>query len=151
MANAKTLEQRLRALEDLEQIKQLKARYCGYCDNNYDPEGIASLFTEDGVWDGEKLGKCAGRDAIIKFFRRAPEAFPFAIHYVMNPIIEVSGDTATGRWYLFQPCTRREGNQAMWLAGRYEDEYVRIGKEWKFKRLKFITAFLTPFNEGWAR
>lgn len=146
------LERRIRRLEDIEAIKALKGRYCGYCDANYDPEGIASLFVEDGVWDGGELGRAEGRDKIRRFFRRAPEVFPFAIHNVMNPIIEVDGDRATGRWYLLQPCTRRgENEEAMWLAGRYEDEYVRVGGEWKFKHLRFITRFLAPYGEGWAK
>ena len=61
---------------------------------------------------------------------------------------------ATGRWYLLQPLTRRNraGEEgAMWLAGRYEDEYVRVGREWKFKGLKFITHFLAAYEEGWAK
>jgi limonene-1,2-epoxide hydrolase len=144
---------RLQRLEDIENIKQLKARYCAFCDDNYNPEGVASLFTEDGVWDGGQLGQAEGRQAIIEFFQRAPSAFSFAIHHVMNPIIEIQSDTATGRWYLFQPLVRKSGNReaAMWLAGRYEDEYVRIGGEWKFKRLKFITRFLAPYEEGWTK
>jgi limonene-1,2-epoxide hydrolase len=153
MATLEELAARLRKLEDIEQIKLLKARYCAHCDNNYDAEGIASLFTEDAVWDGGGLGKGEGRAGIIKFFRRAPSAFSFAIHNVMNPIIEVDGDTATGRWYLLQPLTRRsgDGETAMWLAGRYEDDYVRVGGEWKFKRLRFFTRMLTPYDEGWAK
>lgn len=146
------LEKRIRRLEDIEAIKALKARYCEYCDANYDPDGIASLFVEDGVWDGGELGRAEGREKIRHFFRRAPEAFPFAIHNVMNPIIEVEGDRATGRWYLLQPCTRRgEKDEAMWLAGRYEDEYVRVGGQWRFKHVSFVTRFLAPNDEGWAK
>jgi hypothetical protein len=37
-------------LEDIEEIKILKARYGYYCDDSYDPNGISSLFVEDGVW-----------------------------------------------------------------------------------------------------
>jgi hypothetical protein len=90
------LEQRLRVLEDVEEIKRLKAQYAALCDNNYDCDGIAALFTSDGIWDGSDLGRTEGRDAIRAFFVKAPKAFPFAIHNVMNPIIEVSGDTARG-------------------------------------------------------
>ena len=145
---------RLQRLEDIESIKQLKARYCAFCDENYHPQGIASLFTDDGVWDGGDLGRAEGNAEITKFFEQAPSAFSFAIHNVMNPIIEVDGDRATGRWYLLQPLIRRSRDgkeRAMWLAGRYEDEYVRIGPEWKFKRLKFITRFLASYEEGWAK
>ena len=52
---------RLTRLEDIEEIKQLKARYCAYCDDGYDPNGIAALFTEDGIWDGGRtFGEARG-------------------------------------------------------------------------------------------
>jgi hypothetical protein len=69
----------------------------------------------------------------------------------MNPIIEVKGDQATGSWYLFQPATLAEGDQAVWLAARYEEEYVKLGGEWKFKHLKVFPSFLTPYEQGWVQ
>jgi ketosteroid isomerase-like protein len=147
----KTLEERIRAIEDIERIKELKARYAAACDNNYDADAIAALFTEDAVWDGGALGKAEGRERIRRFFRHAPEFFPFAIHNVMNPDIEVEGDRATGRWYLLQPATRADGNRAVWLAAVYNDEYVRVGGQWLFKHLRVSANFLTPYDEGWAK
>jgi len=149
--NLEDLARRIQVLEDIDAIKKLKARYTGFCDNGYDPEGIASLFTEDAVWDGGLFGRCEGREAIRKFFRDASKLLPFALHYVMNPIIEVNGTTATGSWYLFQTCTFAEGNQAVWGAARYQEEYVKQNGDWKFKNLKVTSAFWTPFDEGWAK
>src|SRR5215469_17427466 len=107
---------RLQKLADIDEIKKLKARYAAACDNNYDADAIAELFTEDAVWDGGNFGKVEGRENIRRFFRRAPEVFSFAIHHVLNPQIEVDGDRATGQWYLWQPATREPGTQAVWLA-----------------------------------
>jgi ketosteroid isomerase-like protein len=149
--NLEELAQRVQTLEDIESIKKLKARYTSYCDNGYEPDGIASLFTEDAVWDGGVFGRCEGREAIRKFFQGASKMLPFAIHYVMNPIIEVNGNTATGSWYLFQTCTFAEGNQAVWGAARYSEEYVKRGGEWKFKNLKVNSEFWTPYDQGWAK
>lgn len=149
--NLEELAQRIQALEDAEAIKKLKARYTNYCDNGYDPDGIASLFTEDAIWDGGVFGKRVGREAIRKFFQGASKMLPFAIHYVMNPIIEVNGNTATGSWYLFQTCTFAEGNQAVWGAARYSEEYVKQDGEWKFKNLKVNSEFWTPYDQGWAK
>jgi ketosteroid isomerase-like protein len=145
------LERRLRAVEDIEAIKKLKAKYCAACDNQYDPDSLAALFTEEAVWDGGDFGKYEGREAIRTFFRGASALLPFALHQVMNPLIEVDGDTATGQWYLFQPCTLGEQNQAMWLAAKYAEEYVRTNGEWQFKSLKVNSQFFTPFEEGWAK
>lgn len=147
----KTIEDRLRVLEDLEEIRKLKARYAAACDDNYNADAIAALFTEDAVWDGGALGTADGRTAIHKFFSRATEFFPFAIHNVMNPIIDVDGDRATAQWYLLQPATMAKGNQAVWLAAVYHDEYVRLDGRWMINRLKVTSHFLTPYEEGWVR
>ncbi|MCH7908451.1 MAG: nuclear transport factor 2 family protein [Candidatus Hydrogenedentes bacterium] len=39
------LEARVRRLEDIDAIKRLKARYCSYCDDQYDVEGLNQGFS----------------------------------------------------------------------------------------------------------
>ena len=97
------------------------------------------------------FGKSVGREEIRKFFSGAAKLLPFALHYVMNPIIEVEGDKAKGTWYLFQACTFAEGNQAVWGAASYDDEYVKVGGEWKFQHLRASSHFWTPFDQGWVK
>jgi len=88
------MERRLQALEDAEAIRNLKARYAALCDNHYDADGIAMLFTEDALWESPGLGRFEGREAIRGFFRGASGIFSFAIHYSLNGHIEVEGDQA---------------------------------------------------------
>ena len=95
------------------------------CDDQYDADGIASLFTENAVWESPGLGRFEGREAIRGFFRGASGIFSFAIHYSLNGHIQVDGDTARARWYLFMPCTLAAGNRARWRAGIDHD--VRAG------------------------
>ena len=149
--NLEDIAARLQALEDMEEIKRLKAHYCALCDDNYDADNIASLFTEDAVWDGGSFGRYEGRDEIRQFFVNAPQMLPFAVHMVMNPIIEVEGDAATGVWYLFQACTFAEGDRAVWGSARYDEEYIRVGGAWRFRNLKLSSHFWTPFDEGWVK
>jgi ketosteroid isomerase-like protein len=100
-ARLERIERRLRVLEDGEAIRNLKARYAALCDNQYDADGIASLFTEDAVWESPALGRYEGREAIRNFFRGASSIFSFAIHYSLNGHIDIEGDQARARWYLF--------------------------------------------------
>ena len=145
------IERRLKVLEDIEEIKKLKVRYCAYCDDNYNPDGLASLYAEDAVFDRGTQGRLEGKQEIFNHFSRMPEFFAFAVHMVFNPIIEVDGDTATGKWYFLGALTYAERNQSVWASGRYDDEYVRINGEWKFKNQKITRFFWTPFEEGWAK
>ena len=144
------LERRLVSLEDAEAIRNLKARYASYCDDNYNPDAIASLFTEDAVWESQGLGRYEGREAIREFFKGASGIFTFAIHYSLNEEIHVDGDTARATWYLFMPCTLGTNGQAMWRAGMDDEAYVRIGSVWMFQRKKSVPLFNTPFDKGWA-
>jgi hypothetical protein len=147
----RALEDRIRRLEDIEALKQLKARYAAYCDDDYNADGIAGLFTEDGIWDGGTMGCYDGRRAIHEFFSVSDQAVPFAIHHVTNPILEVDGDRATGEWYLWQPCTFSQGDQALWMAGIYRDVYRRAGDSWLFEHVVITLRMLSPYQEGWAR
>lgn len=145
------LARRVRVLEDVEAIKRLKHAYCAFCDDGYDADALADLFVEDAVWDGRERGRSEGREAIRAFFKDAPRRLPFAIHMVLNPVIEVDGDRATGVWYLFQPCTYAEGDRAVWGSARYDEVYVRVGGEWKFQSLVLTSHFWTPFEgQGWV-
>ena len=155
------LRSKVRVLEDVENIKKLKAQYCAYCDDNFDADGVASLFVEKGIWNGGKnFGKYAGREAIRKFIAGVSKDVTFSAHMVVNPIIEVKGNKATGTWYLWMPTTfAKEGRkQAMWLLGLYNEEYTRTKASrndrfggWRFKSLKVKTFFLTPYEEGWHK
>ena len=145
------LERQVRALEDANEIRNLKAEYAAACDDNYDPDRIAALFIEDATWESQGLGRFEGREAIREFFRGISSHFVFALHYGLNPSIEVAGDTASARWYLFMPCTVGEGNQAMWRAGIDDEEYVRVDGRWMYKSKKSAPIFSTTFEEGWAK
>ena len=145
------LQRRIKVLDDIEQIRRLKAQYFAHCDDNYNPDALAEMFVEDAVWGVGFWGKFEGREAIRGFFSDVSKSRPFAVHWGMNPIIEVNGDTATGIWYLFMASTVGEGNYAMWSSGRYDEEYVRVDGQWKIKYLKMTSFFRTPYDQGWVK
>jgi ketosteroid isomerase-like protein len=120
------MERRLQALEDAEAIRNLKARYAALCDNQYDADGIAMLFTEDALWESPGLGRFEGREAIRGFFRGASGIFSFAIHYSLNGHIEVEGDEARA----VVPCS---------CLARWPPEIRRCG----------APASITRLTRGW--
>lgn len=138
-------------LFDVEQIKQLKHRYCGYCDQQYDPDGIASLFIDEGLWDGGPFGTYEGRDAIREFFAGASALISFANHYVTNPVIEIDGDDATGNWDLWQPMVSEPNSIACWLVAKYRDQYVRRSSGWLFRSLTVDVKALSPYEQGFGK
>jgi hypothetical protein len=149
-SNMEDLARRVQRLEDMEEIKKLKAVYCAHCDDSYNPQALSDLFIEDGVWDGgEGFGRHVGREAIKAFFTAVSKDITFAAHTVLNPIIDVSGDRATGRWYIIMPATLKE-TQAMWLLGKYDEEYVRVRGKWMYKSLNANILFFSPYEKGWA-
>jgi len=142
-------EKMVQRLADIEDIKQLKARYAAACDDDYNADVLASLFTESAIWDGGVFGFAKGREAIREFF--SPEVSPvsFAIHQISNPLIEISENVATGKWYLWQPMVL--GEQALWLSATYDDLYVRQDGEWLYQSLKLNVRMLSPYEEGFAK
>ena len=120
------LEQRVQALEDVNAIRHLKARYAAYCDDQYNPDSIAALFTEDAVWESQGLGRFEGRDAIREFFRGASQLFPFAIHYSLNGQIDVQGDHRPGAVVSLHALHAGRG-QPGHVAGRYRSRGVCPG------------------------
>ena len=115
------IDRRLSVLEDLECIKRLKARYAHILDG-FSDENIENVFTDDGIWDLGPRGVYRGKGAIAEFFKKIPEIQPFSVHYFVQPEIEVDGEKAKGRWYMWLPATR-SNNRAVWSAGIEDDEY----------------------------
>jgi hypothetical protein len=145
------LESRVQRLEDIEALRDLKYRYATFCDDGYDADRLAPLFTADAVWDGGTLGRFVGRDAIHAFFLQCSKIVPFAIHQVTNPILDVDGDRATGRWYLWEPLVFTAGNRGLWMAARYDDRYRRERGAWLFESVKVDLRMLSPYEEGFAK
>ena len=147
-----SLEQQVERLTAIEDIKQMKARYCSYADNGYDPDGMASLFTEDAIWDGGDFGRYEGVQDIKSFFSNLSNEIVFAIHPVMNPLITIDGDSANAKWWLIMWCTmmvdgKKEGR---WFAAEYDDYLVKQNGSWLFKHIKVEGKFLASHDEGWA-
>ena len=60
------------------------------------------------------------------------------MHHGMAPEIEMTGtDTASGRWRMRFQLLETEQQQIQLMSGFYEDEYARVGGEWKMRVSKY--------------
>jgi len=147
-----TLEERIQRLEDIESIRRLKIRYAELCDAQYDPDGLASLFTDDAVYDGgSDFEVHQGKQAIRAFYAGLSTPITFALHYVIGHAIDIapSGHEASGTCYLLVPATMN--GRAVWIAVTYNDRYRKVGGQWLFSQVKLTMAFMTPYETGWVK
>lgn len=151
------LEEGVQRLLDIEEIKKLHARYT-FAVDEMNWEAVIDLFAEDATGDwayGEmgSRGKYDGKEEIARFFKElVPKEARMFRHMVMQPDIEVDGDRARARWYMFGFGTYvlPQGDVPAWTHGRYDNDLVKIDGRWKFKHLRYKFTFQTPYHEGWV-
>jgi len=143
-----SLEERIRRLEDRAAIEELRSKYCHYFDGR-EIDAFADLFTEDGTLALTK-GTFEGRAEIGAFLEElADMPNRWESHMSHNPIIDIDGDTATGRWYYEVPVVWEDGT-AGWSQGTYYEEYRRVDGEWKFSLVEIDSNYRVDYAEGWA-
>lgn len=94
---AEDLAARLRALEDREAVRSLIASYGPLADSG-DAEGVAALWTEDGVYAVGGMGEATGRQAIAALINGPVHRGLMAqgCAHILGPVtIQLEGDTAT--------------------------------------------------------
>jgi ketosteroid isomerase-like protein len=150
-AQSSGLEARVQALEDIEEIQQLKCMFAYYADEG-NVDGMVGLYVDDAVCDFGPFGVYNGTEEIRGFFAGLPAGMPFTMHYIHNHVVHVTGDTATGEAYFEVPATMvaEPANKAMWIAGKYVEDYVRVDGEWKYKKVTALWYYFTPYEEGWV-
>ncbi len=143
----KTTEELVRELADREAIRDLPIRYCD-CLRRNDLEGLVNLFTEDGAFavkDPENEVVTRGRMELKKMYENlVSETRPQP--YIHTHVIELrSESSATGRCYVELRSAKIEME---WLgSGYYEDEYKKVGEEWKFASRRLIEiGMATPLR-----
>ncbi len=146
------LAKRIDRLESIEAIKKLKHLYMNYCDLGYPPDKLGPLFVDNAVWTSRDFGHLEGRRAIEAFFSRISAQIVFAAHLAMNFVIDVAGDSGTGKWRILMPCTMAEEGKRVsrWLLGDYDEQYVRLNGVWLFKKIDFVVNFNVPFDQSWV-
>ena len=143
---------------DRAEIADLMARYL-FAMDYHDADAYAECFTEDGVLD-YAMGTLEVREAIRAearaFKDKIAEVFkdwqgnPAKLrHLVQHKAIRIDGDRAwnTGLWWEMTN-GGPEGSLATPSFGTYEDELVRVGGRWLFRRRKIYNEFLKGRESG---
>lgn len=130
------LMRRVQRLEDVDAIWRLFMTYKQHLDQR-DFKAYASLFTDDAEWIGN-LGKVVGPQQIEELLAQTLEVWDSdrerTHHLVLNPVIDVDGDTATAtsNWGYV---TRGDDDAPVFLMlGRYLDQLRRTPDGWRFSR-----------------
>jgi uncharacterized protein (TIGR02246 family) len=154
-----SLEERVKRIEDIEAIKQLKATYARHLDDGYNPEGIASLFVEDGLWVIKGVGgEAKGRNGIKQHCRNLKEGIVWGQHNISSPVVTLSADGKRAEATFYLVClltmaaspTKAE-QEAFVLAGKYSDKLVKVGDQWLFEEITGTIDQSSPWTEGWVK
>jgi ketosteroid isomerase-like protein len=97
-----------------------------------DYDRVASLFTPDGALRMPNVPvELAGQDQIRAWGARVPDFVEFLVQNTHAGIIQLDGDTATGRAYMSELIGVRDGTSDLNYA-IYHDRYQRTAGGWKF-------------------
>jgi uncharacterized protein (TIGR02246 family) len=159
MSHELSLEERVNRIEDIEAIKQLKATYARHLDDGYNPEGIASLFTEEGLWVIKGVGgEAKGRAGIGQHCRNLKEGIAWGQHNISSPVVTIApdGKHADATFYLvclltMAPSPANPEAEAFVLAGKYSDKLVKIDDQWFFEEITGTIDQSSPWTEGWVK
>jgi hypothetical protein len=131
-SNTKPTEELVRELFDREAIRDLSNRYTD-CLYRHDLDGLVTLFTPNGTFavkDHESEVVNRGRAKLKRMFARlVSDTNPRPVIHAQ--VVELrSANSASGRCYVELRTDISQVEEAG--SGYYEDEYAKVGTEWKF-------------------
>lgn len=142
------------SMADVYAINQLKCRYA-YGANIVDGEPgdldmFANLFADDATFD-VGMGLATGPAEIKAMMQELTTQWHCAMHYMLNPLIDVQGDMATAQFTGLFAFTKSPTTAPIWLSNIYSDSFVRTADGWRFQSVTVRQAFADPgFLEGYA-
>ena len=107
-----------------------------------DYDRAASLFTPDGALRMPNVPvELEGPDQIRSWGARVPEFVEFLVQTTHAGVIELDGDTASGRAYMQEVLRTRDGHAEVNYA-IYHDRYRRTAGDWKFAERVYETRYV---------
>ncbi|MEO6152843.1 MAG: nuclear transport factor 2 family protein [Croceibacterium sp.] len=144
------LEARITRLEDLNAIERLQKVY-GYFVDKGQWTQLSELFADDATLEIGGKGLFVGKKRVLEYMQTAfgpdgPKEGLIANHMQFQPIADVSPDGTTG-WVRSRAFVMSNGG---WGLPLYEDEFVKQGGVWKFKRESGPFTMYTSWD-GWGK
>ena len=129
---------------DIEAIKRVKYRYLRALDTKHWDE-FADTLTEDVAGDyGSSVGKelhFTNRTDLVDYMRSACGPSVATEHRVTHPEIIVTGDSASGSWYLQDRVMVAEFDFMLIGAAFYRDSYRRTDAGWKISETGYDRTY----------
>jgi len=123
---------------DKDAIRELLHQYCFHMDEGRFAE-LAALFAADGEWIAP-YRSARGPAAIEAWLTQSVPPVPRRMHYVMNSVIGLGGDTAIAKSNYLVMVEGADGPVPS-VCGTYADALVRTPEGWRFRRRELIHAF----------
>jgi hypothetical protein len=147
------LDHRIGLLEDEQQIENVHAMY-GYYLATLEWDTLANLFTEDGTIEialrGVYVGRAGVRRNLNLYGQQGLDNGVLHNHMQFQPVIDVAPDGKTAK--IRSRAFSMLGNfkqSGLWMAGIYENEFVKVNGEWKFHKDQVINSYFAPYDVGW--
>ena len=123
-------------------------------------EEVVQCFTPDGSGEFTPFADgFSGHDGIRAFlsaFRGSDAPTPrlaHVVHFPGGPLLDVTGERATGQWDWLATCTieREKGELvAAWQLGRYNADFALTDDGWKIQHLKTTYYEVFEHLRGWV-
>jgi hypothetical protein len=161
------LESKIRRSKAFIEILNLQGRLSYYLNSN-DTDKIADLFSQKDPEVKCEIGDSGvykGIESIKRFWKarhdlQAIRGYMWVLT-LKTPYVQVSkdGNVAKGMWHAFGPMSifaapfpcDVEKLTALWLMGKFNNEYVKEDGKWKIRSLYLKVFFVTPYEEGWVK
>ena len=136
----------LRLERDVREISQLKYRYLRTLDTK-DWDAFEGCFVAEATGDYNGL-VFEDRAALVAYMRENLGEGLVTMHQAHHPEIEVDGDTATARWYLYDRVIVEAFAFMLEGAAFYSDRYIRTPDGWRVAHTGYRRTFEATYNLG---
>jgi ketosteroid isomerase-like protein len=119
----------MNALADELALRNLMGRYIDAVNRN-DAEAWIATWAENSTWN--LLGNpVTGRDHILALWQQMMGNFEFVLMLPSSSVFDITGDTASGHWYLHEYARDLQGTGST-IISRYRDTYAKHNGNWLF-------------------